>query len=125
MGFSLASGQALSGSCLRSAANRLDAPRATPTLGIMGEDVPVFYQLYYGMPAGVYISGLVENGPGEQLGLQAGDVVVSLDQIPLTGISHCQQLLEKYLPGQTLSLVVFRGGKHYSAQITLGTLEEN
>lgn len=125
MGFSLESGLALSGSCLRSAAHRLEEPTATPTLGILGEDVPVFYQLYYGMPAGVYVSGLVENGPGQQLGLQPGDVVVSLDQVPLTGISHCQQLLEKYLPGQTLSLVVYRGGKHYSAQITLGVLEEN
>lgn len=41
-------------------------------LGIYGEDVTDAVESSYGIPKGIYVSSLVENGPAAQAGLPTG-----------------------------------------------------
>ena len=48
-------------------------------LGIQGNSVTSDVTQLYGIPSGVIVSGVVENGPADQAGIQKGDVITELD----------------------------------------------
>ena len=57
---------------------RVDASQAS-YLGIRGSDVSYEASEMYGIPTGVVISEVVENGPADQAGVKSGDVLTELD----------------------------------------------
>ena len=69
---------------------------------------------------GVRLGSIVPGSAAEQAGLQAGDVLVRLDETGLLGFSELRALLERHRPGETLQLVYLRDGLDHATSVTLG-----
>jgi hypothetical protein len=69
---------------------------------------------------GVRLGAIVPGSAAEQAGLQAGDVLVRLDETGLQGFSDLRALLERHRPGETLRLVYLRDGLDHAISVTLG-----
>ena len=91
-----------------------------PDLGLEGEIVTPFYQLYYHMPQGLYITEVFPGGSAEAAGVEPGDILISLDGTAITSISILESLVYGYTPGDTVEAVVFRNNQHFRVILTVG-----
>ena len=99
----------------------MSAPSQDPgTLGISGEEISPFYQRYYQFPQGLYITRIMENSAAEALGLQPGDILLSINGSSITTPDSLQTLINSYSLGQSMELVIYRAGQQYSFQLILG-----
>lgn len=69
---------------------------------------------------GVKLSGVREGSPAEKGGLKEGDIVVGFGGKPVATIYDYTESLGRYKPGDTVDVVVQRGGKETTLKITLG-----
>ena len=90
-----------------------------PTLGLTGESVSPFYQLYYHLPAGMYISSIDPESDAAQKGLEAGDILVSVENTRISNMEELNTLLSNYEVGDSVRTIIYRGGVQYSVQLTL------
>ena len=90
-----------------------------PTLGITGEAVSTFYQYYYRMPAGLYITDLEDHSDAALKGMEEGDILISVDGNRITDTESLQTLLYNYEVGDTVNVIIYRGGRQYTADLTL------
>jgi S1-C subfamily serine protease len=64
---------------------------------------------------------IVAGSPAEKAGLQAGDIITSIDGHRIDAGAGLDDVLSQYKPNDTLTLEVLRGGQTISVQVTLGT----
>lgn len=106
---------------------KVDASQAS-YLGIRGEDVSAEASELYGIPTGVVITEVVENGPADQAGVKKGDILTELDGRSISSMAQLQDVLQYYAAGETVDLVVQRSDNgEYQAQtlsITLGSADD-
>ena len=91
-----------------------------PYLGIYGEDVTNFYQFYYGLPYGLYITHVEAGSPAAQVGLRAGDVLVGVNNARISGVEDYENLLYSGEPGDQWTITIYRDYHQYTASVTLG-----
>ena len=92
-----------------------------PYLGITGENLSIFYQRYYRLPNGMYISAVAEGSNAAAAGIAPGDILLSIDDTRVYTQSDLDTLLYGYTAGDEVTIVIYRGG--YTMQATI-TLEE-
>lgn len=92
-----------------------------PYLGITGESLSIFYQRYYRLPNGMYISAVAEGSNAAAAGIAPGDILLSIDDTRVYTQSDLDTLLYGYTAGDEVTIVIYRGG--YTMQATI-TLEE-
>lgn len=66
----------------------------------------------------------VQNGPADAAGLTEGDIILALDDVRITRVVTCADILATYAPGQEVTLRVVRNGEVRDMRVTLGTWEE-
>ena len=91
-----------------------------PTLGITGESVSSFYQFYYRLPEGLYITEVSPNSSAATAGIKADDILISLDGVRITDSDTLKTQVYTYRPGQTVRAVIYRSGKQYTVTLTVG-----
>ncbi|MEU4688128.1 trypsin-like peptidase domain-containing protein [Actinoplanes sp. NPDC023714] len=69
---------------------------------------------------GVFVRSVVPGGPAAQAGIQAGDVITSIDGTPVTTTNDVAAVTLIKNPGDTVKVDYTRGGKTGSAQVKLG-----
>lgn len=70
--------------------------------------------------AGVLISQVVSGTPAKQVGLKAGDVIVSLGQDEITSVEDVYARLDGYSPGDSVDIAFVRDRERKVMQIVLG-----
>jgi S1-C subfamily serine protease len=83
-------------------------------LGIAGQTVKLPRRLSLAVgagPRGVRIAEIESDGPAAAAGLRAGDLILSLDGIPVTGIDDLVRLLGTERIGRAASVAFLRGGQ--------------
>ena len=90
-----------------------------PTLGLSGESVSNFYQRYYRLPAGLYITAVEEGSSAESVGIAAGDILVSVDGTQVSSADGLSTVLYSHEVGDTVSVIIYRGGRQYTVDLTL------
>lgn len=94
-------------------------------LGIQGGSVTSDVTQLYGIPSGVIVSEVAENGPADQAGIQKGDVITELDGRSIGNMEQLQDVLQYYASGETVTVTVQRsqGGSYQEQEIsvTLGS----
>lgn len=88
-------------------------------LGITGTNVTSDAAMIYGMPAGVFVAQLIDDGPAASGGMKRGDIISEMDG---TNISSMDDLTEELLyheAGSTVEVVVNRSKDGEYEEITL------
>ena len=91
-----------------------------PHLGISGESISEFYQFYYRLPRGLYITEVEDKSSAAEAGLEPGDILISIDETIVTSSHVLETVLYAYAPGDTIQAVVYRAGKQYTVTLTVG-----
>ena len=90
-----------------------------PTLGIEGEALSSFYQHYYRMPAGLYITYVDPGSDAYDKGIEDGDMLLSLNGQRITTMDELKSILYDREVGETVEVIIYRSGERYRAQLTL------
>lgn len=90
-----------------------------PTLGISGEGLSSFYQHYYRMPAGLYITQVSQSSEAYEKGVEEGDLLLSINDTPVTSMDDLKSTIFSCEVGQTVQVAIYRGGQQYLLELTL------
>ena len=103
---------------------KVDADQAS-YLGIQGSDVSAEVSELYGVPSGVVVVDVVEDGPAAEAGMQKGDVITELDGRSISSMEQLQQVLQYYAAGEKVDVIVQRsdngGYQEQTMSVTLGS----
>ena len=91
-----------------------------PTLGLEGETLSSFYQHYYRLPSGLYITGVEPGSDAEAKGIEHGDMLLSIDGNRILSMDQLKAVLFDREVGDTVEAVIFRSGQQYRVALTLG-----
>jgi len=68
---------------------------------------------------GVKIGSVIPGSAGEKAGLKAGDIIVQMDDVKLSGLRQYSDLLKKHQPGDVVNLVIDRDGIEETIKLEL------
>jgi len=90
-------------------------------LGIDAGDIDavVAGQLGLSSTCGVLVNAVIPGSPAATAGLERGDVLISLDNRPVTGLDGLKALVATLTPSQVVRVVFIRDGVKKSAYITV------
>lgn len=93
-------------------------------LGIQGASVDPQLAAQSNLPVdhGVLVGQIVPRGPADQAGMRVGDIIVQIDNTPITDTSSLADALINKNPGDTVKVTFYRGGQQMSANVKLGEL---
>ena len=63
---------------------------------------------YYGLPVGVQVTQVEENGPAQKAGILRGDVITAVNDTEVTSLGQLNKIKYQYKPGDTIELTLFR-----------------
>ena len=91
-------------------------------LGISPANLPQALGNQLGVPVieGLLVVQVVPDSPAAKAGLQQEDVIVELGGEPIRNTGELSKFLIAHPPGDTVTVVYFRGNEKRSAQVTLG-----
>lgn len=72
---------------------------------------------------GVYITGVLEGGAAAAAGLKEGDIIQSIDGVPVTSSSEFSERIARRRPGDKTALTYLRNGKVETASVVLKSEE--
>ena len=90
-----------------------------PTLGISGDALSNFYQYYYRLPAGLYISHVESGSYAAYYGIEPGDILMAIDDHRITDMDSLNNVLYNHQVGDVVTAVIYRGGQQYNVELTL------
>jgi serine protease Do len=103
--------------------NAADAPRVfqgwrSPMLGIEVEALEGQLAQYFGVKQGVLVRSVMQHSPAEKAAIKAGDVILGVDDTPVTTPSEVSSKL-RTLAGKTFSVSIMREHKEMPTSVTL------
>ena len=94
------------------------------TIGIYAYDKEVGPYLENGwnssFDSGIYVAQITKNSPSDNTDLNGGDIITSIDGIPLTTMNDLRQYIYTKKPQDTVKLQIVRGKINKVIEITLG-----
>jgi serine protease Do len=93
-----------------------------PYIGValQGLDDNVRAQINYQGKTGVVVSGVYQGTPADQAGLQAGDVITSIDGKSVNSPDELTKAIHALKPGQTVAMQVFSAGLKKLVSVKIG-----
>ena len=70
---------------------------------------------------GVLLSGASKNGPADKAGVKSGAIIVELAGRKIENIYDYTYAIEALKVGETVKMVVMRGGKRVTLEVTPGS----
>jgi serine protease Do len=96
-------------------------------LGIMIRDIDgnLTKDKHLKISEGAYVDSITENSAAGQAGIKAGDVVVSVDDVPIQKSAGLLEQIGRHRPGDEVTVTVNRSGKELSYNIILANQKGN
>ncbi|MFF9505690.1 S1C family serine protease [Streptomyces sp. NPDC014724] len=73
-------------------------------------------------PAGVALVSVTKDGAADKAGLQVGDIITKIGDLPVTTITSLSEALASDKPGQKVTVTYLRNGTETTAKVTLGEI---
>jgi putative serine protease PepD len=89
--------------------------------GLQALPIPESAAAGAGVSEGLFVVGVVADGPAAKAGLRQGDVITKVDGNPATTTVQLQELTLTKSPGDKVTIDYVRNGKAASTTVTLGT----
>lgn len=96
--------------------------RASLGVSVVTVDSKVAAQVNLSVDHGALIVSVTSSGPAASAGLQAGDVIVQIDNTPVTDAQSLGGALLSKSPGDTVAVKIYRGGQQMTVNVKLGEL---
>ena len=90
-----------------------------PSIGFTGEALSTFYQHYYRMPAGLYITEVDPGSDAARKGIQEGDMLLYLGDTRITGMEDLKTAVYDCQVGEVVEVIVYHKGQQYKLELTL------
>ena len=90
-----------------------------PTLGLEGETMQRFYQHYYDLPSGLYITKVDRGSDAYSKGIRERDILISVDGERITTMTVLKQALQDHQVGDAVEVIIYRAGNQYQLELTL------
>lgn len=74
---------------------------------------------------GVYVSEVLPDGAAQTAGVEAGDVIIGLNDRRVKSMAEMQEMLAAYLPGDVVTLKVLRNKKEKKIDVELKNVQGN
>jgi putative serine protease PepD len=87
--------------------------------GVQTLPIPPEAAAQAGVSEGLYVEGVVADGPAARAGLRTGDVITTVNGKPATSNIQLQELTLTKKPGDQVSIAYQRGGQQHTATVTL------
>jgi len=83
-----------------------------PSLGIVVEEITAELAEELGLRdvSGIIVIHVEDDGAGAEAGVEPGDIILEIDQVPVKTLAHFQSLLDRYNTGDTILFFVKRQG---------------
>lgn len=90
-------------------------------IGISGQPVTEAMMQYYGLPAGILVGEISEDGPCAGTELKIDDVITAIDNEAVENFSDVYSILAKHKAGDRITLSVYRSSNksEFSVKVTL------
>ncbi len=91
-------------------------------LGIEPQDMTTDLARAFGLEqsSGVIIAGMLRDGPATKSGMKVGDIVQTMDGIPVSNTNQLLSRIASTSPGQVIELGVYRSGKQIRLNVLAG-----
>ena len=101
----------------------LRSGRKPAFLGVSTQDLTpqIASQLNVSVTQGAVVTQVSSGTPAATAGVRKNDVIVQLDNTPITAASDLQTAIRSHQPGQTVSVVVVRGSQRLTLSARLST----
>lgn len=90
-------------------------------IGVHGADVPQEAIEELDIPAGAYIKEIEMDSPAMAAGIQSGDVVIRVNEVPITTYGELLNMLSNAEPEEIMTITLVRQSREMSVEVTLGT----
>jgi len=90
-----------------------------PSLGILQSDITVSASIYYGLPKGVYVSGVYTVSDAYEKGIIRGDIICAVNDTTVKSSDELNEIINAYTAGDTVTLKIYRNGSYYTTDVTL------
>lgn len=90
-----------------------------PTIGISGDALSTFYQYYYRLPAGLYITAVEPGSYAEYYGIEPGDILMAIEDTRITDMDSLNTFLYNHQVGDVVTAAIYRSGQQYNVELTL------
>ncbi len=74
---------------------------------------------------GVYVAGITDNGAAADAGIKDGDIILSIQGIPVNTTSELLEAVGQHRPGETINVGIKRKDKEQTYRVTLRNREGN
>lgn len=82
--------------------------KGRPFIGISYTEINERTAQQYSVPRGILITDVVDGGAADRAGLQANDIITSIDDIETTDMSAIKNILKKYRAGDEVTVTYYR-----------------
>ncbi|MGB4090890.1 MAG: trypsin-like peptidase domain-containing protein [Ruminococcus flavefaciens] len=93
--------------------------KGRPQIGISTVDVNESYSRYLNIPMGVYVRTVEEGSAAEQAGILEGDIIIGIENEPITTIDELTAIKNKFKAGDTIKLTLSRNGTDVDVNVKL------
>jgi len=91
-----------------------DAP-----LGFVGQEISAFWQRYHKLPQGIYVTEVLEGSDASKQGVLPGDILVAINNTPISTPTELQELLSSYSVGARIAAEFVRQDQTISLTLIL------
>ena len=95
-----------------------------PWLGLKMQEMTETLKTYFGLSKGsmgLLVSDVIKSGPAARAGLRRGDILLTLEDIPISSTSDYNDALEEFTPSDRLRLKISRKGKEMNVSVQAAT----
>ncbi len=92
--------------------------------GMSVEDARTRIEEEIAVDEGVFVDSVLPDSPSGRAGLQAGDVIVRMNETDILDMVGLLKFLEASVPGDAVVMDVVRGGEHLVMEFALGTMPQ-
>lgn len=90
-----------------------------PQIGISGVNITESYSNYFGLPIGIYVRSIDKGSSAEEAGILAGDVIVGINDEPVTTVAELNNIKNKFKAGDTVTIKVYRNNEEIDLPVIL------
>lgn len=76
---------------------------------------------YFGYPSGAVVLSVADGSPANKAGIERGDIITEFDGTEITEYTVLEDCMSNAVPGNTVSVKIYRSGRYYSTNITVGS----